>query len=444
MIPVAAPGHGEVVREREASRVYGYTSPRFDAGTVTGPPASRRKPWGPAPGPPGGGEGRCPHRETALMVAGAAAVAAAVVALSIAAYLHWPPAMVGGRPTPQGPVPDGMAWLGAFTWWDGAWYTGIAERGYGFTAGRQSPVAFFPAYPVMVRALAPVAGSSALSGFAVTLACGLAALVLFHAWAYERAGRRAARYAFAALALYPCSFYLFGTVYADALFLVAAVGAFLLLERDRTVLAGLVAAVGTATRPVGMALAVGLWARVAERRGVLEGGRLDLSRLLARDAGLLLAPLGLVAYAAYLGRRFGEPLLFIEAEKGWGQSPGWTTWLKLSWFQEMAAARPLSPPQLHLVGALLAAAVALGLAVAVFRRLGWGYGVYSLAVVAGSAVSTKNFIGMGRYAMAAFPCFVVAGLMLAGRKRVGWAVLAVSGVMLVVLSQFHARNMLIS
>ena len=69
--------------------------------------------------------------------------------------------------------------------------------------------------------------------------------------------RSAALFA-AALLLFPYAWYLYGAVYADALFVLCAIGAFYLVEKDRPVLAGLVAAVATATRPVGIAMVIGL------------------------------------------------------------------------------------------------------------------------------------------------------------------------------------------
>ena len=374
-------------------------------------------------------------------VVAVAAAALAVLVVSTVAYTRFPLAMKL-RPTPQALAP-GMRWLQSFSWWDGAWYVGISKQGYGFMAGRQSPVAFFPGFPLLIRFLTPL-GGPVLAGFLVSLASGIAASLLFYAWAVERVGRKVARVALAALLLYPCSFYLFGVLYADSVFLLAAVAAFVFVERDRPVLAGLAGAVATATRPIGMALAVGLWLRALERRKGEATWPQAMRSLRPRDAGLLLAPAGFVGYAAYLGFRFGDPFLFSEAERGWGQAPGPQTWLKVSWWHEMRRTPYLNPPHYHLVGALLATVLALALVVVVFRRLGWGYGFYSLGVVLGSAISTKNFIGMGRYTVAAFPVFAAAGLLLKDRTAARWLVLAGSGALLLLLTELHARNMLIS
>ena len=79
-----------------------------------------------------------------------------------------------------------------------------------------------------------------------------------------------------------------------------------------------------------------------------------------------------------------------------------------------------------LQGALLV--LFLWLAWKAWRRLGWGYGVYSFALLAIPLVGTKDFMGTGRYLLAAFPCYLVAAEMLVTRpvlRRSVWALSAV-------------------
>src|SRR5689334_13819326 len=81
-----------------------------------------------------------------------------------------------------------FAWPGAF-WlqgrvqYDGGWYAHIAQHGYQYTPGVQSPVAFFPGYPLLVRAVMALGPDVFLSGVLVSAACGLAAVLLFTRWA---------------------------------------------------------------------------------------------------------------------------------------------------------------------------------------------------------------------------------------------------------------------
>src|ERR687895_411944 len=74
--------------------------------------------------------------------------------------------------------------------WDAAWYLRIAESGYG---GSDVRAAFFPLYPLLVRAVAAPFGASpgALLGaaYAVALAAFLGALVLLHRLGWLRPRR---------------------------------------------------------------------------------------------------------------------------------------------------------------------------------------------------------------------------------------------------------------
>jgi Gpi18-like mannosyltransferase len=125
-------------------------------------------------------------------------------------------------------------------------------------------VAFFPAYPLLLRGLGLLGLDTYLAGVLVTMVCGLLALVLFARWARTRADEDTARDAGLLLALYPCAFFLYGAMYADAFFLLLIVAAFLLLERGQLWPAVLLGAVATAVRPVAPALVLGLLARRLE------------------------------------------------------------------------------------------------------------------------------------------------------------------------------------
>ena len=381
-----------------------------------------------------------------------AAVAGAVVGLSVLAHALLP------LMHPYHRRLQGDRWVDAFGWWDGWWYVGIARRGYQFfRPGRQSPVAFFPAYPLAMRYLASVTGGLLTAGFTITLASGLGTAVLFHRWCVAKLGAAKARLAVLLLLLYPFAFYLMGAVYADALFIVAALAAFLALEHDRPVVAGLAGIVATASRPVGAALVLALWVLGLERKGVFaevsarggraaKGWREMAARFRLADAGLLLAPLGLVAYCVFLWAKFGAPFAFFDVAgaPGWDQPPGWHTWLKIHWGKAIWNGPWTNGHFGHLVINAVATVLTAAFIPAVFRRLGWGYGVFVTIAVVATAVSTKDFVGMGRYSLAAFPCFAVAADVLSGRPKLAWGVLALSGVGLAVLTQLHARGTIVS
>ncbi len=379
-----------------------------------------------------------------------AAVAGVVITLSVVAHALLPLMHPFHRHL------QGNRWVDAFGWWDGWWYVGIARRGYEFfRPGRQSPVAFFPAYPLGMRYLGAFVGGPLVAGFLLTVASGLGIAVLFHRWCVAKLGSAKARLAVLLLLLYPFAFYLMGAVYADALFVAASLAAFLALEHDRPVLAGLAGIVATASRPVGAALVLGLWVLALERKGgfarlragpAAGGWRQVVARIRRADAGLLLAPLGLVAYCVFLWLRFRRPFAFFDVAgaPGWDQPPGLHTWFKLHWVKAMWNGPWTDGHFGHLLINALATVVTAAFIPSVFRRLGWGYGIFVTIAVVATAVSTKDFVGMGRYSLAAFPCFAVAADMLLRRPRLAGAVLAVSAAGLVVLAQLHARGTIVS
>jgi hypothetical protein len=339
-------------------------------------------------------------------------------------------------------------WLDAYARWDSGWYHAIASKGYYYAGpNQQSPVAFFPAYPAAMRVLGAILfGNLAIAGILITLACGLGISVLFHRWVGAFLGERTARLALALLLCYPFAFYLFGVIYSDALFVVAVIASFSLLERDRPLLAGLVGIVATAGRPVGIALVAGLAIRVLEIRGVLPGSRpavfvdrptpiaddrgaripllprrVDLRAFRFSDVAVGLSVLGLLAFAALLWVRFDDPLAFtkVSGAPGWGKEFNLETLAKLHLFR-LLRSYGINIVTFWLVVQGVFAVIALALVPATIRRFGWGYGAYLFVSVGIAFASTRDFIGMGRYVLAGFPAFATAADLLlrpAGRVR---------------------------
>jgi hypothetical protein len=349
---------------------------------------------------------------------------------------------------------DGV--LGGLAHYDGGWYEIIASTGYrSHQAGTYSPVAFFPSYPLAMRYLGAIVGDTVIAGILLTLASGVGTAALFWTWCRERIGEVAASTALLVLLLYPYGFFLYGVVYAEALFLLVTLAAFWAVEHDRPLLAGLAGAVATATRPVGIAVVIGLVVRTLERRSVPASGddrgldvtsRLRLARdsVQRRDSLVLLSLGGLAAYCGFLWHRFGNPFLFAEVQEYWGQEPGLRTWLKIA-FVEQLHSRPSDPYTWALCAQAvvgLAAAVAVPL---VGRRFGWGYAAYVLVAVMIPLLGTRDFTSVGRYTMAAFPVFALAGEWLAKRPPLQRsAVLAASGCCLALAIGAFAHGVFVS
>lgn len=365
-------------------------------------------------------------------------------------------------------VLTGSAWLDAWIRYDSGWYLNIAENGYSFASDRQSPVAFFPAYPLLVRAVAPLVGSAPLAGHLITVVAGLGSALLFGAWVRSRLAGPARWTAVALLLLYPYAVFLYGAVYGDALFLLCVLGAFALVERHWHLAAGLVGAVATAGRPVGVAIVAGLFVRVLEQRlqrqaadtVAVEGGpgraaparRVSAGQLwravpilAPRHWLVLLSLAGVAGWCGYLWLTFGDPLAFLTAEATWSQGAGLKTWSKWAFFGALLK----DPLEIRFVlGAQ--ALVTLGAVLLlrqVWRRFGWGYLAYCLVVLGIPVIGTKDFLGCGRYVLAAFPVVAAAGALLGDPARARWVrpvALGVSSAGMLVATYFFGEGILIS
>lgn len=347
--------------------------------------------------------------------------------------------------------------LDGWSQFDGPRYQEIAELGYLYVPDERSNIVWFPLYPLLLRITGPVTGDYLIGGIVASLLAGAVALVAYWWWLDDRGfagtGRRTA---FAALALYPYAWYLYGVVHSDALFLALVVSAFLLVEKDRTVLGGLVAAAATATRPTGLAVIPALLVLTMVRHGVLsvpEHGRglvrrfalptaFDRTELRPATFAPLLSLAGLGAWMAYLGVRWGDPLAFATNQSTY--HPVAHPYLKLNFIGRWLDF--WNDPTYALTTAAQAAFLlgAIALIPAVCRRLGFAYGLYLAVLAAIPTVSTGDFMGTGRYLIAAFPAFAVAGELLAERPRARTGWLVASGVWLVVMAFGFSRSVYLS
>jgi hypothetical protein len=391
-------------------------------------------------------QGRSPRGNLLAGVALAYGAIAGILTGIAALAVHLP----GAAPTL---MYRGSSVLGGWCRFDCGWYVDIAQRGYSYTPGQRSSVAFFPGYPLIVRAVDSIVDSPIISTALVTWVAGFAAAVLFALWTTGRFEARVAGWAVAVFLLYPYGFFLFGAGYGDALFVALVLAAFLLVEHDQPMLAGVTGALAGVTRPIGVAVVAGLALVVLDRRGGLPRragttgalarlgipARIDVGRFRVRDAGVLLAVLGPVAWSAWLADRFGDAFAYVTVQQAWDQTEGPHTWFKVGFGGQLLHGADTG----YVAGLVIQAILTLGalLAVpAIARRLGPGYAGYTAVVVVLAALGTKDFQGMGRYLLAAFPLFALVGALIADRPRVRVAVVGACGALLALGAFGFARN----
>lgn len=202
--------------------------------------------------------------------------------------------------------------------WDGSFYFDTAVAGYPrelpVVAGEatRSTLAFFPLFPMAARVLGSIPGAGSLAAaVAINLLGGLVATVLVWRLGLAIWDRSTANGAAVLFAFFPGSF-VFSIAYSEGLMLALSAACLLLLHRERWLLAGVCAALATATRPNALALVPA--AAVAALLAIRSQRR--WSALVAPA----LAPLGFVAFQVFLRLHTGRWDAWSRTQsEGWGQ-----------------------------------------------------------------------------------------------------------------------------
>ncbi len=198
--------------------------------------------------------------------------------------------------------------------YDGGFYRNIAENGYRWKHDQEAVMAFFPVYPILIRAGTETTGARDEYVTLVISHLFLAAsFILLHAYIRRRTGdAKAAGMGVLALAVVPTGFF-FRLGYSESAFFFLIVLFLIALElRTSLWILALIAGIATGTRAPGIALplvfAVELWRRHPGFRSFLP--RLALFGPLACS--------GLLAFIIYQWAAFGDPLAFVKVQSRWG------------------------------------------------------------------------------------------------------------------------------
>ena len=231
-------------------------------------------------------------------------------------------------PAPPGGIAPTFGWE-VFYHWDSLLYDQIATSGYEYANdGKGHNVAFFPLFPLVIRGLMTIGLPFKVAGILVNNLAFLGALLVLYSWVEECHSRSAARWATAVLAWCPLS--IFGTViYSEGLYLLFSTAALRAFDKQQYAFVALWGAIATAARPTGLAL-IPAFVIAAWREQRLAMGNKITNRASAYAAGLA-ASGGLLLFSLYCAVHFGDPLAFIQAQRGWRPSLGfyWQGWLKM-------------------------------------------------------------------------------------------------------------------
>ncbi len=325
--------------------------------------------------------------------------------------------------------------------WDANWYYEIAQAGYRYAAGEagQQNIAFFPAYPLLMRYLGMALGRRLIAaGLAVSLLAFLGALVyLYHLGRRYMDDDRAAA-AVVLLASYPFALF-YGAVYTESLYLLGVLGAVYHLSRGESGRAAAWGCLVGLTRANGLLVSLPLvvialqpalaartpaawrWLWIATAPGPQAVEPIPARAVVARVLAAAAPIAGLAAYWTYLWGLTGDPFSWLHVQATWGRTFQGIAGVSSGPFRELVEFGVLASLRAMPLDTLnsLAAVLAIAAIWPVTRRFGAALGLL-VAVSVTAPLAAGGVMSMGRFTAVVFPIFLWLGAAVPARQRTLW------------------------
>jgi hypothetical protein len=361
--------------------------------------------------------------------ASAAAVAAACSRVAVLLVGYFAVLTLGSGAKELNVSPDPLVNLPAR--YDAGWYSSIAMDGYRFDGrfDKQQNFAFFPAYPLMMRAAGHLIGAfergvvrqrrmtrALWGGVALSLVAFVWAVSYFARLARDTIGESLAGNAIATLAAYPFAVF-FSAPYTESVFLLGSVAAFYHFRRHEWVVAAAWGLLVGLTRPNGCLLSVVLACIMGEQ---LWRDRHAIDRLRAYPVARALlaaaAPgVGMLLYSAFVYRLTGAWFGWARLQAAWGRSfrglepvQNGVEWVAESGLLPVVAAFPVDTLN------AIAFVFALSMVWPAYRRVGIAAAVFILINIMPPMIS-GGVLSMGRMTSTLFPMFLALAAILPAR-----------------------------
>lgn len=207
-----------------------------------------------------------------------------------------------------------------------SWYpkvTSRAELGYSHdSVYKQSPWAFFPMYPLLLRATHLSTGMSVhLAGFFWAVIFSLLSFLLFYTLCREFGiEEKESFYLTLVMMFFPFHYY-FSVLYTEGIFFVFLALGFLNLKHNRYFLFSMTIMILVMIRPNGIFMLIPYGLYFLERKGILEGYKLKFEKIdritILQSLSFLPGFLIFFAYCLYQKQMTTEYFAFSIAQAGW-------------------------------------------------------------------------------------------------------------------------------
>jgi len=310
-------------------------------------------------------------------------------------------------------VSDPVSWvIDRLVVWDSTYFISIAQHGYNSTGARCCEQAFFPGYPLMIRAMTPLFGDARIAALLIPIVAGAVAAMLLWRITVDEFGTAAGWHAVTLLALAPYGVFL-SLAYSESLFLALALAAWYAARHRRWWWAGAAASAAALVRVNGVFIALALavmW--VAERR--------RSSTSTSRRSAVLALLMPFASAGAYLWYLRGQswPSWTQAQSSAWDRHVGWP-WEGFAWSWHWLTAQPSADLRVAGLSELLFVLAGVALVVLLAQRRRWAEFVY-VGLSVGVLLFSNRFLSSPRLSLLWFPAFVLGGAWLARNSHRLW------------------------
>lgn len=293
--------------------------------------------------------------------------------------------------------------LFSFANFDGVHYLTIAEKGY---LGTALIPAFFPLYPLLISLFNKIFHNHLLTGLVLSQVFSLTSLVSFYYLVKMDYKEKVATTATIIFSIFLSSFYL-KSLYNEGLFLTLILSSLIAAKKDKNLLAGILGALASATRIVGIFILPALVIN-----DYLKTQKINWKKIFLFS----ISSFGLLGYMFYLYKTFNDPLYFFHVQNEFGASRQTSLvlfpqviwrYLKILWTVRPFDLKYFAYLQEFLVS-LWALYILIIASIKNFKKeikMDWSYlifafGAYFLPTLTG------NLSSMPRYILVCFPIFI--------------------------------------
>lgn len=332
-----------------------------------------------------------------------------------------------------------------FSRWDSGWYLTIIKEGYSMKAS-----AFFPFYPMLVKALSFNRIDPLITGIVVSNVCFLLLIYFFMKLVRLDYSLKETFKITLLLAFFPTSYY-FSSLYTESLFMLFSILFLYYLRTQNWSVASIFGMFAGGTRNTGVLLAIPFAIEFLDNHFNTYNKFVWNKRLFSILWGIII-PLLAFVYMGYLWGEFGDPFAFSSVQElfGRGFMAPWNTVIQGYSFNLLSLKKILLGGRVYFdiynVIELIFISLILLTLVLSFKKIRLSYWIiilYSLLIplTAPAYENVKDyFVSLSRYSLVIVPFYIA--LYEVFKKKIFYILLVSSfGLMLMLLVYFWSKHL---